>query len=171
MKNFLKDKVTVKGNLFAGLTGGSLFSFFFLFLNLPLTVSMPASIVSYIAGLMIFAKANKDYNLNFDVSSGEGKRSKEILQEFLKRINDLKFHASSIKNAKIKQKEERKANAVKEAAQRRQSMLERRQTIHEQKMGHMEDRLRRKEAIKAELRASRNAATSQNGLNSAQASK
>lgn len=68
-----------------------------------------------------------------------------------------------------KQKEERKANVVKEAAQRRQSMMERRQAIHEQKMGHMEDKLRRKEAIKAELRASRNAATSQNGLKPAQA--
>jgi 5-bromo-4-chloroindolyl phosphate hydrolysis protein len=106
MKNFFKDKVTVKGNLFAGLTGGSVFSFFFLFLNLPLSASVPASIVSYIAGLLIFAKANQNYTLKYEIGTGETKRSKEILQEFRKKIDELKSHSSEIKNPKIKQKVE-----------------------------------------------------------------
>ncbi len=106
MKEFFKDKVTVTGNMFAGLTGGGVFSFFFLFLNLPLAASVPASIVSYIAGLMIFAKAKKEYSLKYEIGSGEGKRAKEILQEFQKKINELKLHSSGIKNLKIKNKAE-----------------------------------------------------------------
>jgi 5-bromo-4-chloroindolyl phosphate hydrolysis protein len=77
-----------------------------LFLNLPLSASVPASIVSYIAGLLIFAKANQNYTLKYEIGTGETKRSKEILQEFRKKIDELKSHSSEIKNPKIKQKVE-----------------------------------------------------------------
>ena len=67
-----------------------------------------------------------------------------------------------------KTREERKAQAKVESQQRRESMLQRQQQMHEQKMGHMEDKMRRKAALKAELRQSRTAATSQNKLSGAQ---
>lgn len=104
MKEFLKDKITVKGNLFAGFTGGGVFSLFFLFLNLPLTASISASIVSYIAGLLIFAKASRESYIKMEDVKLDDKRSKEILYDFRKKTNQLRIHRNSMQNTKIKDK-------------------------------------------------------------------
>ncbi|HMV41007.1 MAG TPA: 5-bromo-4-chloroindolyl phosphate hydrolysis family protein [Leptospiraceae bacterium] len=106
MKDFIKDKITVKGNLFAGFTGGGVFSLFFLFLNIPLGASITASIVSYLAGLLIFAKANQQFDIKLSDVKIDDKRSGEILQEFRRKTNQLRIHSNSIRNSKIKAKVE-----------------------------------------------------------------
>ena len=62
------------------------YSHSFFVLNLPLSASVPASIVSYIAGLLIFAKANQTYNIKYEIGTGETKRSKEFFKNFERKL-------------------------------------------------------------------------------------
>lgn len=92
------------GNIFAGIIGGSIFSFMFLYAEASLVFSLLSAVLSYSAGLMIFMKTNNKYFLRLKDHSRDGKYAEKVLDELREKIKELKQHSSVIQNKNVREK-------------------------------------------------------------------